>query len=314
MGFLKELFGKKQDQPIELEQVVNDYVRELDSQVWGKRLVELREEIAKGGATSLPLLQKKVNELIIKGDSHSLGHAGVLIGLLTDLRYPERDAILKSFIEKPRPYSSDYANNILETIFYHYAMEAIQGMEKSRIARDEMISKYPELIDKVNQRLAAEGKPLIEEKSDDPHAWLKNCNTNDKKDLSKGFWTAHRGNPHPDFSGLKEALAGLSAEDQRFVWWDVGVYLTGYSHQCYVQGLIADPNLDQLGSYLNTLLREKGLRPYIIKNIHAPDEATRQRVMAYLEATEIPQVAGKMDPQLLKDLEISFGFPGEYVS
>jgi len=281
--------------------------------VIGKRQIELGEEIVKGGSTSLLLLQKKVDELITNGDSHSLGHAGVLISILTDLRYPDRAMILNSFI-RPGPYSTDYINNILVTVFFAHALEATQGMENSQIARDEMIGKYPELIDRVNQRLEAKGKPLIEKKSIDPQVWLKTCNPNDKKDLSKGFWTYHRGNPHPDFSGLKEALAKFPAEDQRFVWWDVGVYLNSYFHQCYLQGLMADPHVDQLGSYLNSLLRESSARPFIIKNMHAPDEATRLRVMAYLEEKAIPLVDGKMDPQLLKDLEISFGFPGEYIS
>jgi hypothetical protein len=250
--------------------------------------------------------------LIGKGDSRSLGHAGVLISLLTDLRYPERAMVLNSFIT-PGTHSSDYVNNILLPVFILQAMEAAQGIEPARIARDEMISKYPQLVEKVNQRLAAKGKPLIEQKSDNPHAWLKNCNPSDKKDLSKGFWTYHKSNPHPDFSGLKEALASLPTEDQRFVWWDVGVYLRDFSHQCYLQGLIADPHVDQLGTYLNSLLREKEPRSYIVQHLHTPDEATRQRVMTYLEGQAIPQVDRKMDPQLLKDLEISFGFPGEYI-
>jgi hypothetical protein len=295
-----------------LEQVLNDYVRELDGIVWGDKLVALGEEIIQEGSVSLPLIQRKVNELIAKGDSRSLGHAGVLISLLTDLRYPERVMILNSFISSGI-HSSDFINNVLLPIFILQAMEAAQGIEPARIARDEMISKYPQLVEKVNQRLAAKGKPLIEQKSDDPHAWLKNCNPNDKKDLSKTFWTTHKNKPHPDFLGLKEALAGLPAGDQRFVWWDLGVYLNDYFHQCYLQGLIADPHVDQLGTYLNSLLREKGARAHIIQYLHAPDEATRQRVMAYLEGQAIPQVDRKMDPQLLKDLEISFGFPGEYI-
>lgn len=257
----------------------------------------------------MSLLQKKINGLITKGDSRSLSHAGVLISLLSNLRYPERGMILNSF-SRPAPYSSDYVNNILVPIFVLHALELIEGIEPARIARDEMILKYPELIDKVNQRLADQGKPLIENTSNDPHAWLKNCNPDDKRDLSKGFWSYHKGKSNPDFLGLQEALAALPAEDQRFVWWDVGVYLGAYRLQCFVQGLIADPRVDQLGTYLNSLLRESSIRRYIVRDLRAPDEATRQRVMAYLEGKEIPQVNGKMDPQLLKDLESSLGRPG----